>query len=67
MGRVELAANLLNQAIHYASEAVDYSESPAVQEIKARRVRMLVKSVDDLCPERPTQMPCTGGWELPIW
>ncbi|KAJ1391524.1 hypothetical protein B484DRAFT_285060, partial [Ochromonadaceae sp. CCMP2298] len=63
MGRVELAANLMNQAIHYASEAVDYSESPAVQELKARRVRMLMASVEDLCPERPTQMACTGVWD----
>ncbi|KAJ1385258.1 hypothetical protein B484DRAFT_410548 [Ochromonadaceae sp. CCMP2298] len=64
MGRVELVANLMNQAIHDASEAVDYTEYPAVQELKARRVRMLMASVDDLCPERPSQMPRTGGgWE----
>ncbi|KAJ1435889.1 hypothetical protein B484DRAFT_443993 [Ochromonadaceae sp. CCMP2298] len=60
---VVLAANLMNQAIHYASEAVDYTESQAVQELKARRVRMRMASVDDLCPERSTQMPRTGGWE----
>jgi hypothetical protein len=63
MGRVELAANLMNQALYYESEAVDYSESPAVQKLKARRVRMLMASVDDLCPKHPTQMPRTGVWD----
>ncbi|KAJ1428509.1 hypothetical protein B484DRAFT_449840, partial [Ochromonadaceae sp. CCMP2298] len=61
MGRVELASNLINQAIHYASEPVNLSDSQALQDLKARRVRMLMASVDAICPdgasERPAQMP----------
>jgi hypothetical protein len=63
MGRVELASKLLNQGIHYASEPVNPSESQAVQDLKARRVRMLLASVDAICPERPTHMPRTESWE----
>ncbi|KAJ1408441.1 hypothetical protein B484DRAFT_403532 [Ochromonadaceae sp. CCMP2298] len=58
MARIELSTNLINQAIHYASEPPIQDESDEVKEMRCRRVRIFLSSLDLMCPEQPlAQVP----------